>query len=82
MGVALAGLDYVAVDAVAATLMGFNPRDVGYLFYAEQMGLGTGDVATIPIRGEPIDMVKRQFKPHRSTKAQRQWAIPNWRRFF
>lgn len=82
MGVALAGLDYVAVDAVAATLMGFNPRDVGYLFYAEQMGLGMGDLATIPIRGEPIDMVKRRFKPHRSTKAQRQWEIPNWHRFF
>jgi uncharacterized protein (DUF362 family) len=82
MGVALAGRDYVAVDAVAATLMGFNPRDVGYLFYAEQVGLGMGDVAAIPIRGEPIDAVKRRFTPHLSTKAQRQWAIPNWDRFF
>lgn len=82
MGVALAGLDFVAVDAVAATLMGFDPRDVGYLFYAEQLGLGTGDVDAISIRGEPIDAVRRRFTPHRTTPAQRQWALPNWRRFF
>jgi uncharacterized protein (DUF362 family) len=82
MGVALAGLDYVAVDAVAATLMGFDPRDVGYLFYAGQVGLGTSDLSAISIRGESLDAVRRRFTPHRTTTAQRQWAIPNWDRFF
>ncbi|NOX44432.1 MAG: DUF362 domain-containing protein, partial [Caldiserica bacterium] len=38
--VALAGTDPVALDAVATCLMGFDPREVGYLVHTEAFGLG------------------------------------------
>jgi uncharacterized protein (DUF362 family) len=48
---ALAGADFVAVDTIAATLLGFNPLDVGYLVYADEDGYGTMDLSRITIAG-------------------------------
>jgi uncharacterized protein (DUF362 family) len=48
---ALAGSDFVAVDTVAATLLGFDPQDVGYLVYASEDGYGTMDLSRITISG-------------------------------
>jgi uncharacterized protein (DUF362 family) len=48
---ALAGADFVAVDTVAATLLGFDPADVGYLVYAAEDGYGTMELSRIRIAG-------------------------------
>jgi hypothetical protein len=39
------------VDTLAATLLGFNPLDVGYLVLAEEDGYGTMDLAKITLTG-------------------------------
>src|SRR5262249_17885397 len=44
LGVVVAGTDAVAVDAVAAAVMGFDPRSIGYLVYAHAAGLGEIDL--------------------------------------
>jgi len=63
MNVVIAGLDSVAVDTVGAVCMGVNVDDVKHIQLAAQKGLGTCDLRQIRIIGEPIDKVKRNFKP-------------------
>ena len=51
----LAGKDVVAVDHVAARLMGLNPDDVGHLTLADMAGLGTNDPEHIEVVGSTIE---------------------------
>ncbi|MBD3345779.1 MAG: DUF362 domain-containing protein [Chitinivibrionales bacterium] len=49
----LASKDQVAIDAVAAHLMGFDPlRDVQFIRLAHEHGLGCGDIKEIEIAGD------------------------------
>ena len=49
----LASADQVAIDAVAAKLMGFDPlKDCKFIRLAHEMGLGCGDVQDIEIVGD------------------------------
>jgi uncharacterized protein (DUF362 family) len=50
--VLLASADQVAIDAVAATLMGFDPLQIKYIRMAHDMGLGCGDPREIEIAGD------------------------------
>ncbi|MFH1632288.1 MAG: DUF362 domain-containing protein [bacterium] len=61
MGVALAGMDPVAVDAVGATLMGVDPGDVGYLAMCAERGLGIIDLAKINIPPMMMAELTREF---------------------
>ena len=45
--VILASADQVAIDAVAAKLMGFDPLSIKYIRLAHERGLGVGDVREI-----------------------------------
>ena len=56
--VILASEDQVAIDAVAAKIMGFEPLDIDYIKMAHERGLGTGDVDQIEIAG----MDRREFE--------------------
>ncbi|MEM2848777.1 MAG: DUF362 domain-containing protein [Candidatus Bathyarchaeia archaeon] len=76
MRMALAGLDPVAVDAVAAYTMGFNPMNIGYIYYCHKFGLGNANIESIRIIGENIETIKRRFKPHRTIDRQFNWRIP------
>jgi len=51
--VMLASSDQVAIDAVAAKMMGFDPLTIGYIRLAHQDGLGVGDTRDIEIVGDP-----------------------------
>ena len=48
----LASADQVAIDAVAAKIMGFNPLDIKYIRLAHEHGLGCGDPRDIEIVGD------------------------------
>ncbi len=50
--VLLAGSDQVAIDAVAAKLMGFDPLSIRYIRLAHELGLGCGDPRDIEIVGD------------------------------
>lgn len=54
--VILAGGDSVAIDAVAAKLMGFDPMSLNYIRLAHEDGLGTGDPRDIEVVGDDISM--------------------------
>ena len=50
----LASADQVAVDAVAAKIMGFDPLSIKYIRLGHEAGLGIGDPAEIEVVGEDI----------------------------
>jgi len=56
--VILAGKDQVAIDAVAAKIMGFESLEIDYIKIAHDRGLGIGDVEQIEIVG----MDKKEFE--------------------
>ncbi|OIP43407.1 iron-sulfur cluster-binding protein [Candidatus Desantisbacteria bacterium CG2_30_40_21] len=59
--VILASNDQVAIDAVAAMLMGFDPlRDIKFIRLAHDLGLGCGDISEIEIVGD-IDAAKEKW---------------------
>lgn len=64
--VILASADSVAIDAVAAKLMGFDPMEIPYLRMATEMGLGEGRVEHIEIAGDEIAGVNFGFKTSKS----------------
>jgi hypothetical protein len=70
-GTVLAGSDAVAVDAVAASLMGFEPMGIAYLRQAHAMGLGTADLSAITIVGDPVSQLRRRFLRHASDRLLR-----------
>jgi uncharacterized protein (DUF362 family) len=52
--VILASADQVAIDAVAAKLMGFDPLSIKYIRLAHERGLGVGDVCEIELVGDDV----------------------------
>ena len=50
----LASADQVAIDAVAAKMMGFDPLSIEYINVAHQDKLGVGDVREIEIAGDDV----------------------------
>jgi uncharacterized protein (DUF362 family) len=52
--VLLASADQVAIDAVAAKLMGFDPLSIKYIRLAHEQGLGMGDVGQVELVGDDV----------------------------
>ena len=51
--VILASADQVAIDAVAAAMMGFDPMRIQYIAHATELGLGQGNPREIEVVGMP-----------------------------
>ena len=52
--VILASGDQVAIDAIAAKLMGFDPMSIKYIRLAHEQGLGVGDPKDIELVGDDV----------------------------
>ena len=57
----LASSDMVAIDAVAAKMMGFDPLSIKFIRLAHARGLGCGDLKEIEVVGEDITNVNFHF---------------------
>lgn len=60
-GLLLASADSVAIDAVAARIMGFDPMQIGYIRMAHEDGLGVGRMEDIQVVGEDISQMNFRF---------------------
>ncbi|MBL7179478.1 MAG: DUF362 domain-containing protein [Pseudomonadota bacterium] len=58
----LASADPVAIDAVSAKLMGFDPMKIEYIRLAHEDGLGVGRPEEIEIRGEDLSSFNFGFR--------------------
>ena len=63
----------VSLDAVMAKVMGFEPLEIGYLYYLNDWAIGVADVDQIKVIGEPISKVSKKFKPHPTYREQCRW---------
>jgi uncharacterized protein (DUF362 family) len=57
----LASADSVAIDAVAAKMMGFDPMSIDFIRLAHEDGLGTGKIEEIEVLGEDISALNFRF---------------------
>jgi uncharacterized protein (DUF362 family) len=64
--IVLASADSVAIDAVAAKIMGFDPMSIPYLRMATERGLGEARIEKIEIAGADIGEIDFHFKSKRS----------------
>lgn len=62
----LASSDQVAIDAVSAKMMGFEPMKIPFIKIAHDKGLGTGDIDQIDIIGEDIKKIDYGFSTGKS----------------
>ena len=71
--VILASADQVAIDAVAAKLMGFDPLSIKYIRLAHEHGLGVGDVREIELVGDDVSGENWGFQVGYSTHTFLAW---------
>jgi uncharacterized protein (DUF362 family) len=71
----LASADQVAIDAVAAKVMGFDPLAIRYIALAHEAGLGCGDPRAIEMVGDDVSDVDLGFSVGRNTAALAGQAI-------
>ncbi len=62
----LASSDSVAIDSVAARLMGFDPLSIPYLRMCHERGLGVADLREIEVVGEDISEINFHFAVKKS----------------
>ena len=76
IGGVVAGADMVAVDAVSAYLMGFNPGEVETVVNGDRRGLGIGRLGAIDLVGETdLDRTRRGFGGSEMGMANRLWIV-------
>ena len=74
----LASADQVAIDAVAAYMMGFDPMSIKFIRLAHERGLGCGDISQIDVVGEDISNVNWGFSGSENTFASRGQKLIYW----
>ncbi|MFQ6103880.1 MAG: DUF362 domain-containing protein [Candidatus Glassbacteria bacterium] len=74
----LASADQVAIDAVAAKMMGFDPLNLKFIRLAHEAGLGCGDPKNIEVVGEDISTVNFKFDGTKNTFASRGQKLIYW----
>lgn len=62
----LASNDSVAIDAISAKMMGYDPMSIPFIKIAHDRGLGCGDTDQIDIVGENISQENFHFTTHKS----------------
>ena len=76
--VILASADQVAIDAVSAKMMGFDPMSIKFIWMAHELGLGCGDMQDIEIVGEDISGVNWRFSGGENTLFSRGQKSVYW----
>ncbi len=74
----LASADQVAIDAVAAKMMGFDPMSIKFIRLASEDGLGIGRFEEIEVVGEDVSDVNWHFHDNQNTFASRGQKMIYW----
>jgi uncharacterized protein (DUF362 family) len=72
-GAVFASANLVNLDSLVAYAMGFNPEDIGYLYFLAKWGYGEIDVKRIRVVGDDVEHIKTRFKPHSLYHEQLSW---------
>ncbi|MBI4697505.1 MAG: DUF362 domain-containing protein [Nitrospirae bacterium] len=72
MKVAIASADPVKADGVAARLIGFEPEEIGYLYYLQNEE-HLGEYSLENLVGNDLNRLKRKFRRHGTCDIQSEW---------
>jgi uncharacterized protein (DUF362 family) len=73
LGAVITSTDFMAADALATHIMGFQLDEVGYLHYCSLAGMGVSDIAEMDLRGDDVEDCVIPFEPHETYKKQLNW---------
>jgi uncharacterized protein (DUF362 family) len=71
MKTCVASADALKADGVGARIIGFEPEEIGYLYYLQNEG--RGDYSLKGLVGDDLDQIKRKFRRHGTYDIQSQW---------
>ncbi len=74
----LSSADQVAIDAVSAYMMGFDPMSIEFIRLAHERGLGCADVNALNIIGEDIEESNWHFSRAENTFASKGQKLIYW----
>jgi uncharacterized protein (DUF362 family) len=74
----LASSDLVAIDAISAKMMGFDPLSLKFIRIAHEKGLGCGDPREIEVVGEDVSNVNWHFTGTKNTFASKGQKLIYW----
>ena len=72
MKTAIASTDPVKADGIGARLIGFEPEEIGYLYYLQNKEK-MGEYSLENLLGDDINKIKRKFRRHGTYDIQSQW---------
>jgi uncharacterized protein (DUF362 family) len=72
MKIAIASADPVKADGIAARAIGFEPEEIGYLYYLQNEE-HMGDYSMENLAGDNLNQIKKKFKRHGTYDIQSQW---------
>lgn len=72
MRVAVASADPVKADGVGARLIGFEPEEIGYLYYLSNVE-AMGEYSLDNLVGDDLNGLRRRFRRHGTYDIQSQW---------
>lgn len=72
MKTAIASADPVKADGIGARLIGFEPPEIGYLYYLQEEE-HMGEYSLDNLIGDDLNQVRRTFKRHGTYDIQSQW---------
>lgn len=72
MKTAIASADAVKADGIGARLIGFEPEEIGYLYYLQNEEK-MGEYSLENLHGDDINKIKRKFRRHGTYDIQSQW---------
>ena len=72
MKTAIASADPVKADGIGARLIGFEPEEIGYLYYLHEEDK-MGEYSLENLVGNDLDQIRRKFRRHGTYDIQSQW---------
>jgi uncharacterized protein (DUF362 family) len=78
-GVALASTDGLALDMVGTQIMGYDYRNIGYLWYAAQLRSASRE--QVQVVGEDPTACVTKYKPYEEPAWRDKWWIEDWQEY-
>jgi hypothetical protein len=72
MKTAIASVDPLKADGAGARLIGFEPEDIGYLYYLQNEE-HMGDYSLEGLVGDNLNQIRKRFRRHGTYDIQSQW---------
>ncbi|MBN1293579.1 MAG: DUF362 domain-containing protein [Candidatus Latescibacteria bacterium] len=78
-GVAIASTDWLAADRLGIEMMGIDYREVKYLQWCADAGMGNDNLSNIEVSGPDYTKHIAHYKLHKNVETQREWIREDYK---